>query len=99
MRPDLRIPVKDYRRGKNLKVQLYQLPYGYRRFWARMKGSRWPATVWRLFRSLAVALPKGDRMNPMVRPGLPARRPAIKIRIAAPAQLLHTRGEGTARPL
>jgi hypothetical protein len=43
MKPDLRISVKDYRRGKNLKVLLYQLPYGNRRFWVRMNGSRWPA--------------------------------------------------------
>ncbi len=42
MKPDLRISVKDYRQGKNLKVLLYQLPYGSRRFLVRMNGSRWP---------------------------------------------------------
>ena len=42
MKPDLRISVKDYRQGKNLKVLLYRLPYGSRRFWVRMNGSRWP---------------------------------------------------------
>jgi len=42
MKPDLRISVKDYRRGKNLKVLLYQLPYGSRRFWVRMNATRWP---------------------------------------------------------
>lgn len=42
-KPDLRISVKDRRRGKTLKILLYRLPYGSHRFWVRMNGSRWPA--------------------------------------------------------
>ena len=42
MKADLRISVKDHRRGKALKVLLYRLPYGSRKFWVRMNGARWP---------------------------------------------------------
>lgn len=43
MRADLRIPVKDYRRNKNLKVQLTQVPFASaRRYWVRMNGQPWP---------------------------------------------------------
>jgi hypothetical protein len=43
MIPDLRISIKDHRRGKNLKILLYRVPFGPRKFWVRMNGSRWPA--------------------------------------------------------
>ena len=43
MKPDLRISVKDNRRGKTLKILLYRLPHGSRQFCVRMNGSRWPA--------------------------------------------------------
>ncbi len=42
MKPDLRISIKDYRRGKSLKVLLYKVPFGPRKFWVRMNGDRWP---------------------------------------------------------
>ena len=44
MKPDLRISVKDYHRGKNLKVLLYRLPYGNPRFRVKMNGLRWPTS-------------------------------------------------------
>jgi len=43
MKPDLRISVKDYRLGKNLKILRYRVPFGPRKFWVRMNGSRWPS--------------------------------------------------------
>jgi hypothetical protein len=42
MKPALRISIKDYRRGKNLKVLLYRVPFGSRSFWVRMNGNHWP---------------------------------------------------------
>ena len=44
MKPDLRISIKDYRRAKNLKVQLVRLPFGYRQFYVQMNGQPWPRT-------------------------------------------------------
>lgn len=43
MKPDLRISIKDYRRNKNLKVQLSRLHFGYRQFYVTMNGEPWPA--------------------------------------------------------
>jgi hypothetical protein len=43
MKADLRISVKDYSRGKNLKIQLTRVPFASsRQFWVRMNGERWP---------------------------------------------------------
>jgi hypothetical protein len=43
MKADLRISVKDYRRHKNLKIQLTQVPFtASRQFWVRMNGVPWP---------------------------------------------------------
>ena len=42
MKPALRISVKDYRRGKNLKVLLVRVPFGPRQFWVRRNGQPWP---------------------------------------------------------
>jgi hypothetical protein len=42
MKADLRISVKDYRRNKNLKIQLQRLPFGSRQFFVRMNGKAWP---------------------------------------------------------
>ena len=43
MKADLRISIKDYRRNKNLKVQLLQTPFaGARQYWVRMNGQPWP---------------------------------------------------------
>ena len=44
MKADLRISIKDYRRGKNLKILLLQVPFSPRRFWVRMNGVAWPQT-------------------------------------------------------
>ena len=45
MKADLRISVKDYRRGKSLKVLLAQVPFASaRQFWVTMNGQRWPAS-------------------------------------------------------
>jgi len=42
MIPNLRISIKDYRRNKNLKIQLAR-PYSTsRQFWVRMNGVPWP---------------------------------------------------------
>jgi len=43
MKADLRISVKNYRRSKNLKVQLTQVPFpSARQYWVRMNGQPWP---------------------------------------------------------
>ena len=43
MKADLRISVKDYRRDKNLKIQLVRIPFSAsRQFWVRMNGVPWP---------------------------------------------------------
>ncbi|HTX22295.1 MAG TPA: hypothetical protein VMD27_10635 [Candidatus Aquilonibacter sp.] len=43
MKPDLRISVKDYRRDKNLKIQLARVSFSSNRhFWVRMNGQPWP---------------------------------------------------------
>jgi hypothetical protein len=43
MKYDLRISVKDYRRGKNLKIQLAQLSFSSsRQFFVKMNASPWP---------------------------------------------------------
>jgi hypothetical protein len=45
MKADLRISVKDYRRGKSLKVLLAEVPFApARQFWVTMNGERWPAS-------------------------------------------------------
>ena len=43
MKSDLRISVKDYRRGKTLKIQLAQVNFSSsRQFFERMNGAPWP---------------------------------------------------------
>jgi hypothetical protein len=44
MQADLRISIKDYRRGKTLKVLLTRTPFRPRQFFVRMNGGRWPAS-------------------------------------------------------
>ena len=43
MKPCLRISVKDYVRGKNLKLVLSRSPFPTRQFTVRMDGKTWPA--------------------------------------------------------
>ena len=43
MKADLQISIKDYRRGKNLKVLLLRTPFGPRQYFVRMNGAPWPA--------------------------------------------------------
>jgi hypothetical protein len=43
MQADFRISVKDLRRSKTLKVQLFRVPFG-RQFLVRMDGQRWPSS-------------------------------------------------------
>ena len=43
MKADLRISIKDYRRNKNLKIQLVRVPFATsRQFWVKMNGGPWP---------------------------------------------------------
>jgi hypothetical protein len=43
MKADLRISIKDYRRDKNLKIQLTRVPFTpWRQFWVKMNGEAWP---------------------------------------------------------
>jgi hypothetical protein len=42
MKYDLRISIKDYRRNKNLKIQLERHYPTSRQFFVRMNGSPWP---------------------------------------------------------
>jgi hypothetical protein len=44
MKADLRISVKDHRRGKSLNILLQQVPFGSRQFWVRMNGQPRPAS-------------------------------------------------------
>jgi len=65
MKADLRISIKDYRRGKNLKVLLLRVPFGPRQFFVRMNGERWPAdgkpvSVTRVMTALRKALVRAD---------------------------------------
>ncbi len=48
MQADLRIPIKDYRRNKNLKILLFRTPFGPRQYWVRMNpdSSGQAAAVW-----------------------------------------------------
>jgi len=43
MKADLRISIKDERRGKNLKVLLMRTPFVDRRFYVSLNGKRWPS--------------------------------------------------------
>jgi hypothetical protein len=42
MKADLRISIKDYRRGKNLKILLQRATFAHRQFFVRMNGAPWP---------------------------------------------------------
>ena len=42
MKADLRISIKDFRRGKTLRVTLARVPFGPRQFFVRMEGKPWP---------------------------------------------------------
>jgi hypothetical protein len=63
MKADLRISVKDYRRNKNLKIQLVR-PYSTsRQFFVRMNGVQWPndgrpVSITRLLAALRKSLVK-----------------------------------------
>ncbi len=43
MKAGLRISIKDYHRGKSLKILLARTPFAYRQYWVRMNGEPWPA--------------------------------------------------------
>ena len=63
MKADLRISIKDYRRNKNLKVQLVRVPFSPRQFFVRMNGEPWPkggrpVSVTRLMTALRKSLAK-----------------------------------------
>jgi hypothetical protein len=64
MKPDLRISVKDFRRNKNLKIQLVRVPFsGSRQFWVKMNGQPWPksghpVSITRLMTALRKSLVK-----------------------------------------
>jgi len=64
MKPDLRISIKDYRRDKNLKIQLVRVPFTTaRQYWVRMNGEPWPkdqrpVSITRLLTALRKSLVK-----------------------------------------
>lgn len=66
MKADLRISIKDYRRNKNLKIQLVRVPFASaRQFWVRMNGEPWPKDGWpvsltKVMASLRKALVKSE---------------------------------------
>jgi hypothetical protein len=70
MKADLRISIKDYRRNKNLKVQLMQVPFASaRHYWVRMNGQPWPqsgqqVSLTRVMAALRKALGKASRTGP-----------------------------------
>ena len=68
MKADLRISVKDYRRNKNLKIQLHAVRFDPQRYFVKMNGERWPGdgrplSVTRLMTALRKSLlrAKGDK--------------------------------------
>lgn len=67
MKSDLRISIKDYRRKKNLKVQLVQVPFSStHQFWVRMNGLPWPkpgqqVSLTRVMTALRKSLVKASR--------------------------------------
>lgn len=70
MKHDLRIFVKDYRRGKSLKVQLAKVPFASaRKFWVRMNGQPWPkagqpVSLTRVLTALRKALVRSHATGP-----------------------------------
>jgi hypothetical protein len=63
MKSDLRISIKDYRRNKNLKIQLVRHYSTSRQFWVRMNGVPWPdgkrpVSITRLMTALRKSLVK-----------------------------------------
>ena len=61
MKADLRISVKDYRRNKNLKIQLYAVRFDPQRCFVKMNGELWPGdgrpvSVMRLMTALRKSL-------------------------------------------
>ena len=64
MKADIRISVKDFRRNKNLKIQLVRVPFSTsRQFWVRMNGALWPkdgkpVSITRLLTALRKSLVK-----------------------------------------
>ena len=70
MKADVRISVKDYRRNKNLKIQLVQVPFSsHRQFWVRMNGQPWPkagrpVAMTRLMTALRKSLVKAATDHP-----------------------------------
>jgi hypothetical protein len=64
MKADLRISIKDYRRNKNLKIQLVRAPFQTsRQFYVRMNGQPWPkdgrpVSITRLLTSIRKSLVK-----------------------------------------
>jgi hypothetical protein len=64
MKADLRISVKDYRRNKNLKIQVVRVPYARnRQFLIKMNGKPWPksghpVSITRLMTALRKSLVK-----------------------------------------
>ncbi len=62
MKPDFRISVKDFSRGKNLKVLLRRIPFS-RQFLVTMNGAQWPesgrpVSLSKVFASLRKAVVK-----------------------------------------
>jgi len=45
MKADLRISAKDYRRDKNLKIQLVRVPFNVHQFFVWMNCQPWPKDV------------------------------------------------------
>ena len=64
MKADIRISVKDFRRNKNLKIQLVRVPFSTsRQFWVTMNGALWPkdgkpVSITRLLTALRKSLVK-----------------------------------------
>jgi hypothetical protein len=80
MKADFRISVKDYSRGKNLKVQLCRVPFG-RQFIVRMNGQPWPASgrpvsLSKVFAALRKAVVRSQSRPAATLPPSPAPEPA-----------------------
>jgi hypothetical protein len=74
MKPDVRISIKDFRRGKSLRVELRRPLHTARQFWVRMNGARWPGSGWavslsRLMAGLRKALVRACAAAEGCRPG------------------------------
>ncbi len=63
MKAELRISIKDNRRGNTIKVTLTRVPFGVRQYFVRMNGQRWPANGQPVSLTMNLAAPAPSRQG------------------------------------